>query len=66
MQVKDKTTDPVWLDQQIDRLLGFEVLHKAITGDPHQMSPADLGDKIGVHKGYSHCILKNIKRRYKK
>lgn len=45
----------------MDRLLGFEVLHQVITANPDTMPPAELGDKIGVYKGYSFEILRKIK-----
>lgn len=55
---QDITTNRMWLAEQVDRLLGFEVLTKAISGNPSPMPPSLLADKIGVYKGYPFAIIK--------
>ena len=61
---EDFTTHDGWLEEQTDRFLAFEVLHKAVTAAPETLSASELGDKIGVWKGYTHQVLKDIKRRH--
>lgn len=60
---QDITESPVWMAEQVDRLLGFEVLTKLVTSDPRPIPPGSLADKIGVYKGYSHTILSEIRTR---
>lgn len=57
---QDITTNPEWLSEQIDRLLGFECLIKTLYADPTPIPPALLADKIGVNKGYPNSIISNI------
>lgn len=55
--------DPInqsWMDEQVDRLLGFELLKKACIGDPEPISNDLLADKIGVHKNYQFYLMKKI------
>jgi len=61
---RDITTHPEWLDEQIDRLIGFEVLHKALSADPTPIPPSLLADKIGCYKGFSHNVLTKIAQRH--
>ena len=56
----DITTDKRWIDEQVDRLLGFECLNKALRGDPTPIPAATLADKIGVNKGYANLIISRI------
>lgn len=60
LNLPDVTTDPIWKAEQMDRLLGFEVLKKVCTGDPDPIPPLLLADKIGVNKGFSFDMLENI------
>jgi hypothetical protein len=60
---RDITNNPDWISEQVDRLLGFEVLCKLLTADPRPIPPGSLADKIGVYKGYSHTILSDIRTR---
>ena len=60
---RDITNNPDWIAEQVDRLLGFEVLCKLLTADPRPSPPGSLADKIGVYKGYSHSILSDISTR---
>ena len=60
---RDITNNPEWIAEQVDRLLGFEVLTKLLTADPRPIPPGSLADKIGVYKGYSHSILSDISTR---
>ena len=60
---RDITTDTEWCYEQMDRLLGFEILTKAISGNPTPMPPSILADKIGTHKCFPHAILLDIIRK---
>lgn len=62
----DVTTDGVWLEEQTERLLAFEVLHMWVTGKPGGITPELLSDKIGMHKGYPSSIIKQVQERYGK
>ncbi len=60
--VTDITLDPAWLQDQADRLLGFEILSNALHARYQPIDPERLADKIGADKGYSFMVVKNIKR----
>lgn len=57
----DPSTDPTWLGQQMDRLLGFEVLTRTLRAQYQEMKPEVLADKIGAHKGIAYSITESIK-----
>jgi hypothetical protein len=61
---RDITLDPEFVDQQIDRMLGWEILNRYLN---HQvnipMQPLELCDKIGVNKGYVHQVIKTVKQK---
>lgn len=57
----DPSTDPVWLAEQMDRLLGFEVLTRTLRAQYQEMKPEVLADKIGAHKGIAYSITESIK-----
>lgn len=58
----DITLNPEWLQEQADRLLGFEVLQNVLHARYQPMDPERLADKIGADKGYSFMVVKNIKK----
>jgi hypothetical protein len=45
------------LAEQVDRLLGFEVLTKAVSGNPLPIPPSLLADKIGTHRNYPRAVI---------
>ena len=59
----DITLDPEWQAEQMDRLLGFEILSRVCTATYQPIDPELLADKIGANKGLSFKILKNLSRR---
>jgi hypothetical protein len=58
----DCTLDPVWLADQQDRLLGFEILTRTLKASYQPIAPEVLSDKIGADKGLTHKIVKEIQR----
>ncbi len=56
----DCTRDPKWLAEQMDRLLGFEILVRTLNASYQPMDPEVLSDKIGADKGLTHSIIKSI------
>jgi hypothetical protein len=59
----ENTKNRVWLAEQMDRLLAFEVLKKVCTADPEPISPELLADKIGLNKGFSYNMMTQIANR---
>jgi hypothetical protein len=59
----DPTLNPEWQAEQMDRLLGFEILTRTLHATYQPLEPELLADKIGANKGYPFKILQNIKRR---
>ena len=60
----DITLDPEWIEEQINRLAGWEYLNRHVR---HQLStpmrPQELCDRIGTYKGYVREVTKSV---YKK
>ena len=48
----------------MDRLLGFEILTRALAGCYQPVPPELLADKVGAGKGFSNRIIVDVKRRY--
>ena len=59
----DITLNPEWQAEQMDRLLGFEILTRSLTAQYQPMSPELLADKIGAHKGIAFTIIQNLQRK---
>lgn len=57
----DPTTDIRWQEQQMDRLLGFELLNRVLRAEYQEMKPEVLAGKIGAHKGIAYSITESIK-----
>jgi hypothetical protein len=60
----DITTDPVWVNEQIDRLLGWELLRRELMCDVTPVETMELCDSIGVNKGYVHTVLQSVKPKF--
>lgn len=63
MKFSDVTLDPQWRAEQMDRLLGFEVLTRTLTAQYQPINPELLADKIGAHKGIAFIIIQNLQRK---
>jgi hypothetical protein len=50
----DETCDDNWIDSHVDRLLGFEILYRELTGNPDNLKPRIICEKIGVHPTFTH------------
>lgn len=59
----DITLDPQWQAEQMDRLLGFEILTRSLNAQYQPISPELLSDKIGAHKGFAYTIVQNLQRK---
>jgi len=59
----DITLSPAWQAEQMDRLLGFEILTRTLTAQYQPISPELLADKIGAHKGVAYTIVQNLQRK---
>lgn len=59
--LNDITLDPAWREEQVDRLLGFEILQNALNARYAPVEPARLADKISADKGIAYRILQSIK-----
>jgi hypothetical protein len=61
--VIDVTTDPKWINEQIDRLLAWEVLQREFMCVSEPMEILHLCDSIGVNKGFVHSTLVSIRKK---
>jgi len=59
----DLTLDPEWQAEQMDRLLGFEILTRTLNAHYQPLEPEILADKIGANKGFTFKLLQNVKSR---
>ncbi len=64
MPSRDITLDPLWEAEQVDRLLGFEVLRRTVDARYQPVNPVDLADRVAVDKGYPHRIIEKIRLRH--
>jgi len=61
---KDITLDPEWIEEQVNRLAGWEYLNRRLKHQLNEpMRPQDLCDKLGVHKGYIHEMTKSVRKK---
>ena len=60
----DITTDKEWINQQIDRLLAWELLRRELTCDVSPVETSELCDSIGVNKGYVHTVIQSVKPKF--
>ena len=64
IRIKDDiTTDDAWVLENFNRLLGFEVLTKEISGNPNPIPQELLADKIAVSSKFESRMMKNMRRR---
>lgn len=61
---QDLTLDQDFIDNQIDRLLGWEILQRYCNNQENlPMKPLDLCDRIGVNKGYVHQVIITVRKK---
>jgi len=60
---RDITTNEVWIGEQVDRVLGWEILKKNINRDFRPTKPKDLCDKIGVCDQYVYQVVQSVKKK---
>jgi hypothetical protein len=56
----DTTMDAAWQAENMDRLLGFEILSRTLRATFQPMAPELLADKVGMDKGMSFKMVKEI------
>lgn len=61
---QDITKNQSWVEENVDRLLAFELLKKACIADPSPIPNDLLADKIGVHKNSGFYMMSQIAKRY--
>lgn len=57
----DITLNPQWEAEQVDRLVGFEILRRAVDARYQPVNPADLADRVAVDKGYPNRIIEKLR-----
>ena len=61
---QDITLNQDFIDEQIDRLLAWEILQRySRSYENLPMKPLDLCDKIGVNKGYVHQVITTVRKK---
>ena len=60
---KDVTEDPVWLNQQADRFLAFEMLYHVVHASYNEVVPSALADKLGLNYKLVSTMIRQIGRR---
>jgi hypothetical protein len=62
--LQDITCNNEWLNEQTDRLLGFEVLYQELTAHSETLSPSVICEKIGVHPAFTHNALISFSQKF--
>lgn len=60
-QPRDPTLDPKWINENLDRMLGYEILQRSIRAEYHEMNPVQLEDAVGADYGLYARIIKKIR-----
>jgi len=63
---EDITLDEDWINEQVDRLLAWELMTRALTLNTEEVPPEKLCDMIGVPKNYVFEVIKKISNRCQK
>ncbi len=63
---EDITLDEDWINEQIDRLLAWELMTRGLTLNTEEVPPEKLCDMIGVPKNYVFEVIKKISTRCQK
>lgn len=58
----DITLDSKWQDEQVDRLLGFEILQRMLHAEYQPIEAAVLADKVAIDKGAAYRIIRSIEQ----
>jgi hypothetical protein len=58
IQPVDKTLDADWLDEQVCRLSGYQILRRILRGIPIPYQPSEIHELCGVGKKEPHNIHK--------
>jgi hypothetical protein len=59
----DITGNPEWQFQQMDRLLGWEMLQNALGRGKPENSERVLAERLAMPSGFWHVMIRKIKRR---
>ena len=63
---EDITLDEDWINEQIDRLLAWELMTRGLSLNTEEVPPEKLCDMIGVPKNYVFEVIKKISNRCQK
>lgn len=63
---EDITLDEDWINDQVDRLLAWEIMTRGLTLNTEEVPPEKLCDMIGVPKNYVFEVIKKISNRCQK
>jgi hypothetical protein len=63
---EDITLDEDWINEQIDRLIAWELMTRGLTLNTEEVPPEKLCDMIGVPKNYVFEVIKKISTRCQK
>ena len=63
---EDVTLDEDWINEQVDRLLAWELMTRGLTLNTEEVPPEKLCDMIGVPKNYVFEVIKKISNRCQK
>ena len=63
MQEEDITLNEEWLNENIDRLLSWEILKRSLTLDQQPIPSQKLCDMIGVPKNYVFNVIQVSKEK---
>jgi hypothetical protein len=62
---RDYTCDLPWINAQVNRLLGWELLTRGLCGNLRPMSPEEVQERLGVGVSYYYGMRERVARRLK-
>jgi len=60
-QERDPSLDPKWIGENLDRMLGYEILQRSIKAKYQAMNAVELEDAVGADYGLYTRIIKKTR-----
>jgi len=60
-QERDPSLDREWINENMDRMLGYEILQRCIRAQYQEMDAVELEDAVGADYGLCTRIIKKTK-----
>lgn len=58
---RDPTLDRDWLNENMDRMVGYEILQRSLRGEYQEVDPVTLEETVGADYGFCTRTIKKIR-----